>query len=95
MGDLLIRNISDALKRDIAAAADRTGRSLSDEAKELLRKGLIAEKAIKPVEEQSAYDVLRAAFGADEGSGDDFAAILDEVEAERKKDFGRPPVEFE
>ena len=95
MGDLLIRNISDALKRDIAAAADRAGRSLSDEAKDLLRKGLIAEKGIKPVKEQSAYDVLRAAFGADEGLGDDFAAILDEVEAERKKDFGRPPVEFE
>ncbi|WP_428427214.1 FitA-like ribbon-helix-helix domain-containing protein [Pararhizobium sp.] len=94
MGDLLIRNISDALKRDIAAAADRTGRSLSDEAKELLRRGLIAESDIKPVEE-SAYDVLRAAFGADEGLGDDFAAILDEVEAERKKDFGRPALEFQ
>ena len=67
MGDLLIRNISDALKRDIAAAADRTGRSLSDEAKELLRKGLIAEKDVKPAEHQSAYDVLRAAFGADDG----------------------------
>lgn len=95
MGDLLIRNISDALKHDIAAAADRTGRSLSDEAKELLRKGLIAESDIKPAEGRSAYDVLRAAFGADDGLGDDFAAILDEVEAERKKDFGRPPVEFE
>ena len=94
MGDLLIRNISDALKRDIAAAADRTGRSLSDEAKQLLRRGLIAESDIKPVEE-SAYDVLRAAFGADEGLGDDFAAILDEVEAERKKDFGRPAQELE
>jgi len=94
MGDLLIRNIPDALKRDIAAAADRTARSLSDEAKELLRRGLIAASDIKPVE-GSAYDVLRAAFGADEGLGDDFAAILDEVEAERKKDFGRPALEFE
>lgn len=95
MGDLLIRNISDALKRDIAAAADRTGRSLSDEAKELLRKGLIAESDIKPLEEQPAYDVLRAVFGADEGLGDDFAAVLDEIEAERKRDFGHPAVEFE
>ena len=94
MGDLLIRNISDALKRDIAAAADRAGRSLSDEAKELLRKGLIADSDIKPAE-GSAYEVLRAAFGADEGSGDEFAAILDEVEAERKRDFGRPALEFE
>ena len=68
MGDLLIRNISEALKRDIAAAADKAGRSLSDEAKELLRKGLIADKDIKPAVEQSAYDILRATFGADDGS---------------------------
>jgi len=95
MGDLLIRNISDALKRDIAAAADRTGRSLSDEAKELLRRGLIAKSDIKPLDKQPAYDVLRAAFGADEGLGDDFSVVLDEIEAERKRDFGRPAMEFE
>ncbi len=95
MGDLLIRNISEALKRDIIAAADKTGRSLSDEAKELLRKGLIAENDIKPVVEQSAYDALRAAFGADDGSGDEFAAVLDEIEAERKRDFGRPMSDVE
>lgn len=95
MGDLLIRNISEALKRDIIAAADKTGRSLSDEAKELLRKGLIADKDIKPAVEQSAYDILRATFGADNGSGDEFAAVLDEIEAERKRDFGRPMPDFE
>ncbi len=90
MGDLLIRNISDALKRDISVAADRTGHSLSEKAKELLRRGLMVENEAKPVDEKSAYDALRATFGADEGAGDAFAAIMDEIEAERKKDFGRP-----
>jgi len=90
MGDLLIRNISDALKHDIAAAADRTGHSLSEKAKELLRRGLVVENEVKAVGGQSAYDALRATFGADEGAGDEFAAIMDEIEAERKKDFGRP-----
>ena len=41
MGDLLIRNIPDALKRDIAARAEKNGNSLSDEAKSLLQRALV------------------------------------------------------
>ncbi|WP_455273138.1 FitA-like ribbon-helix-helix domain-containing protein [Rhizobium herbae] len=94
MGDLLIRNISDALKRDIAAAADRTGRSLSDEAKELLRKGLVAESDIKPVEE-SAYDVLRAAMADYLMTDEEHAEFMAGIEESRKSDLGRPGFEFE
>jgi plasmid stability protein len=47
MGDLLIRNIADALKTDLDALADRTGRSLSETAKEVLRDGVeIAKKRL-------------------------------------------------
>ena len=95
MGDLLIRNIPDSLKHDIARAADRNGRSLSDEAKEILREGLIAEKQFKAMGEQSAYDILRAAFYTEDGSGDEFARAMEEIETERKKDFGRPLEGFE
>jgi plasmid stability protein len=94
MGDLLIRNISDALKRDIAAAADRTGRSLSDEAKELLRKGLITESDIQPVEE-SAYDVLRTAIADDLMTDEEHAEFMAGIEEGRKSDLARPGFEFE
>lgn len=94
MGDLLIRNISDALKRDIAAAADRAGRSLSDEAKELLRKGLIAESDIKPAED-SAYEVLRAAMAGDLMTDEEHAEFMAGIEESRKSDLARPGFEFE
>jgi plasmid stability protein len=95
MGDLLIRNISDALKRDIAAAADRTGRSLSDEAKELLRKGLIAEKDFKPMEELNAYDALRAAVADCLMTDEEHDEFMAAIEESRKNDLARPGFEFE
>ncbi|HTO33899.1 MAG TPA: plasmid stabilization protein [Pararhizobium sp.] len=95
MGDLLIRNISDALKRDIAAVAKRTERSLSDEAKELLRKGLIAESDIKPVEEQSAYDVLRAAVADCLMTDEEHQEFMALIEESRKNDYERPGFGFE
>lgn len=95
MGDLLIRNISDALKRDIAAAADRAGRSLSDEAKELLRKGLTAEKDTRPAEERSAYDVLRAAFGDFRLTDEEHEELTAAIDESRKSERDRPGFAFE
>ncbi|OJF90492.1 plasmid stabilization protein [Pararhizobium antarcticum] len=94
MGDLLIRTISEALKHDIAAAADLHGRSLSDQAKELLRKALMMESDVKAAAELSAYDALRAAFGdclmTDEDN-DEFTTVIEES---RKRIFERPGFEF-
>ncbi|ARO22287.1 plasmid stabilization protein [Rhizobium sp. S9] len=89
MGDFLIRNISEAMKRDIAEAAQRSGNSLSDEAKELLREALQRKNAAKP-ETGSAYAAIRAAFEREDAVDDEFVAIMGEIEAARKKDFGRP-----
>jgi|UPI000569F12D plasmid stability protein len=94
MGDLLIRDVSDAMKREIASRAERSGNSLSDEAKELLREALL-RRADPQLEAQSAYDLIRGAFDSEGASGDEFAAIMDEIEAERKKDFGRPVEDLE
>ncbi|RUM02735.1 plasmid stabilization protein [Rhizobium chutanense] len=94
MGDFLIRNISEAMKRDIAESAQRSGNSLSDEAKELLRDALKRKTEAKP-ETLSAYDAIRAAFVSENAVDDEFAAIMDEIEAARKKDFGRPFEDFE
>ncbi|AHG43831.1 plasmid stabilization protein [Rhizobium leguminosarum bv. trifolii CB782] len=94
MGDFLIRNISEAMKRDIAESAQRSGNSLSDEAKELLREALQRKTEAKP-EAMSAYAAIRAAFEREDAVDDEFAAIMEEIEAARKKDFGRPFEDFE
>ncbi|UWU28460.1 plasmid stabilization protein [Rhizobium sp. WSM1274] len=94
MGDFLIRNISEAMKRDIAESAQRSGNSLSDEAKELLREALKRKTEAKQ-ETSSAYEAIRAAFVGENAVDDEFAAIMDEIEAARKNDFGRPFEDFE
>jgi plasmid stability protein len=96
MGDLLIRNIPDALKIEITNLAERAGRSLSDEAKELLRKGLLAEEARSGARHLSAWDRLRPVLADGfRQTDEEFARLMDEIEAERKNDFGRPVGGFE
>jgi plasmid stability protein len=99
VGDLLIRDISEALKRNIAERAEREGHSLSEEAKLLMQKGLAASEPVVGVQTLNAWDSLRAVLGpkTDEEArdGEDFARILEEIEAERKRDFGRPVEGFE
>ncbi|KAA0699333.1 plasmid stabilization protein [Neorhizobium sp. P12A] len=95
MGDLLIRNVPEAMKLDIAELAEKNGNSLSDEAKNLLRKGMIATHADMEPNGGSTFDAIRRAFVDAGASGDEFAKIMDEIEAERKTDFGRPVEDFE
>ncbi|MEO3997651.1 plasmid stabilization protein [Mesorhizobium sp. CAU 1732] len=97
MGDMLIRNIPDALKDEIAQAAAKGGASLSSEAIGILRDGLQARQKSAVRKGKSAWDVLRPLFydENDPEAGEEFAKIMDEVEAERKRDFGRPVPDFE
>jgi antitoxin FitA len=90
MGDLLIRNISDAMKRDIALRAEKNGNSLSEEAKNLLQKAMFgASGADKPA--RSGLDSFREIFSPlTEEEQKEFARVMDELEADRKRDFGRP-----
>ncbi|WP_274630441.1 plasmid stabilization protein [Arvimicrobium flavum] len=91
MGDMLIRNVPEALKRQIEAAARRDGLSLSAKSIDLLRKSLSADAADeKPF--VSAWDVLRPILhtAPDDPEAEEFARIMEEVEAEGKRDFGRP-----
>lgn len=89
MGDLLLRNIPDAMKRDLSDAAARAGVSMSDKAKDLLRRGLQAEQDIPKAQPMSAWQGLRQVFAASD-EGETFAEMMREIEADRKKDFGRP-----
>ena len=95
MGDMLIRGIPDPLKREIARAARQDGKSLSVKAIELLHKGMIAKENVKPGAGKSAWDALRAVFVAEGAVDDEFSRIMDEIEAERKRDFGRPVEDLE
>jgi plasmid stability protein len=94
MTDLLIRDIPVEIKRKIAANAKSSGRSLSDEAKRLILAGLRHEP-VQVREKKNPAEALRAIFRGEDEADDEFARIMDEIEAERKRDFGRPPPDFE
>jgi hypothetical protein len=95
MGDLLIRDVPEPLKREIEQAARKGGQSLSIKAIDLLRKGMVAEKETKSEPGLSAWDAIRTAFASENAVGDEFAQMMDEIEAERKRDFGRSIEGFE
>ncbi|MAS04478.1 MAG: plasmid stabilization protein [Ahrensia sp.] len=89
MSDLLIRNIPDHLKDDISRRAKETGRSLSDEVKELLRKGLLADLEKQPPAGETAYDAIRRAFAGVSLSDEEHGDLIRSVE-EGREDMGRP-----
>ncbi|WP_195177073.1 plasmid stabilization protein [Mesorhizobium sp. INR15] len=95
MGDMLIRGIPEPLKREIEQAARTGGQSLSGKAIDLLRKGIVAEREARPEPGLSAWDAIRSAFLSENAIGDEFAEIMEGIEAERKHDFGRPIEDFE
>jgi len=92
MGDLLVRNIPDTLKQDLITRAHKSGRSLSDETKYVISKGLAAEIS-EPAQksgEQFANDLLKLFADIPKEEKEQYSKIMDEVEEQRKKDFGRP-----
>ena len=95
MGDMLIRGIPEPLKREIEQAARKGGQSLSGKAIDLLRKGMVAEKEVRPGPSLSAWDAIRESFAAENAIDDEFSRIMDEIDAEGKRDFGSPPEDFE
>lgn len=90
MGDLLIRNIPEAVKLEIAEAAREHGQSLSDMAVDLLQQGLLAKRSDNATATGSAWVTLRAVFESQGPPDGEFAKAMEEVEALRKRDFGRP-----
>jgi hypothetical protein len=90
MTDLLIRDVPNGLKHEIAEAAKADGQSLSRKAIDLLRKGLLVEQEEASQPHRSAWEMLRSAFERNGAVDGEFAKIMDEVEVERKRDFGRP-----
>ncbi|MBX5160907.1 MULTISPECIES: plasmid stabilization protein [Rhizobium] len=70
MGDLLIRDVPDVMKRQLQESAQRNGRSLSEEAIEILRRQIAAERS-----GVSAGQRLRSLMGDERLREDEVEAI--------------------
>ena len=90
MADMLIKDIPEPLKREIELAARKDGQSLSGKAIDLLRKGMAAEREGRSEPGLTAWDAIRSAFAAENAIGDEYAEIMDRIEAETKSDLGHP-----
>jgi antitoxin FitA len=79
VGDLLIRDIPEDLKRELMAAARSAGRSLSDEAKAALKKGVAVVQDERNAVRNDAYGDFRREFAdallTDEDHQDMMSAI--------------------
>jgi len=90
MGDLLIRNVPQSLKRDLQESARRAGRSLSEEVKRRLQKPG-EDGAERRTFGNAGHENLSEIFsGIPLEEREEFSRIMDEIEAERKRDLGRP-----
>ena len=83
MGDLLIRNIPDALKADLAKIAGRKGSTLSETAKRTLLYGI---DVVKKLDEEDAatpmgqllQQIFAGVFDTEE-EADEFHRVLEEI----------------
>lgn len=82
MGDLLIRDVPDAMKRQLQESAQRNGRSLSEEAIEIIRRQIAAERSGTPAGQR-----LRSLMGGERLSDDEVEAIA----ASRRERDREPP----
>ena len=86
MGDLLIRNVPEDLKKDLTEAARIAGRSLSDEAKRRLRQP-VPEGAPLPTTGAELLKSIQDFFSdVPDEEREEFAKIMDEIEEQRKRD---------
>jgi antitoxin FitA len=91
MGDLLIRNVPEDLKRGLGQIASSTGKSMSDAARDMLRHAVLEHQTKESeLAAGNPYEQLRALFAPFDEESEQFAEIMDEIEQQRKKDFGRP-----
>ncbi|MPZ59068.1 MAG: hypothetical protein GEU91_21785 [Rhizobiales bacterium] len=86
MADMLMRDVDPSLKRRIKESARRSQHSLSDELKDLVRRGLETKPPERPVIPPGKLGTYMFSLVPDEYRGDD---LIFEVEEYPK------PVEFE
>jgi antitoxin FitA len=95
MSNLLIRDVPEELKDKLVAAAHKAGRSLDEEARLRLQVPATAESTHEqdraPMSGAEFVRSIQDLFAhVPTGEREAFSAIMDEIEAERRKDYGRP-----
>lgn len=85
MGDLLIRDVPDAMKRQLQESAQRNGRSLSEEAIEIIRQQIAVKRS-----GVSAGQRLRSLMSDERLSDDEVEAI-----AASRRELDREPPRFD
>lgn len=95
MGDLLIRNLPDYLREELANAASASGQNLSDAAKEAIRIGLSQSAKLKALSRPNAFEAIRAAIGAENLLSEDEFTAFHSVLDESRRQPDRPSVDFE
>ena len=94
MGDILIRDMPEGLKRDVQHSARRAGRSVSDELKRLIRRGLAAETATPQQDAVSIYHQMRNVFSGVQLDDADHDRLIEAVETGRRAGLEREPPDF-
>lgn len=94
MSDLLIRNISEPLRMELKSRAARSGRSLSDEAKDLLRKGLREPERAPQEADLDTFDLLRLPFLGALLTEDEHRKLM-EATSESRRHASRDVPDFE
>ncbi|MBT9372094.1 plasmid stabilization protein [Rhizobium sp. CSW-27] len=96
MGDLLIKGIPEAIAQGLSERAERAGRTLSEEVTVILGDALQQPVPKTEAKALSAFEAIREIMKPEsEEEAALYAAIMDEIEAKRKSDLGRPFEDFE
>jgi hypothetical protein len=94
MGNLLIRDLPPALKAKISRAANSNGRSMSEEVKAKLLEDYGDLNTAPETKAGSAFDEIRAVFADTLMTDEEHEEFMRVIDASRKE-FGRPPPDFE
>lgn len=94
MGDLLIRNIPDELRRGLAEIADSDGLSLSDAAKLAIEAGLRNTVPGSRAKPRNALEAIRDALGDNLATDEEHEEFMRIIE-EGRRHPDRPPPDFE
>jgi plasmid stability protein len=82
MGDLLIRNIPDLIRQSLAERAERSGRSVSEEATEILHREL---RSISGKDVETAGQRLRPLVSSDASWTDEELAAIEALRHSRDR----------